>query len=444
MIRYSIAVVVALALAPAPQQPATAFVDVTVIPMGRERVLEHQTVVVSGGRIAAMGPHGSTSVPSNAVVVDGRGKYLLPGLGDAHAHLSTPGGGTALARRALTLYALSGVTMVRSMYTEPHHLAAVADIARGTAIGPHAVVVSPALHGGSAQTPQAARDSVRKYKVEGFPVIKVLPGMSRAVFDTLAAAARAENLPLAGHVPATVGLEAALAAGFVSVEHLDGLIEALARPGTSAPSGFFGLGMLDAIDEGRIARIVAMVKSSGVTIVPTEFSMEAYTNADSTAMWLRRPELQYAPPALVQMWGQQKEGFVRNPANTAERAARYRDIRRRLIRELHAAGVPIAVGSDAFTMFGVPGFATIEEMEILVASGLSPFQALAAATTEVARLLKLDGVTGTITVGGVADLVLVGRNPLDDISNLRHPAGVVLRGIWYDRAKLDSALAAQR
>jgi imidazolonepropionase-like amidohydrolase len=143
----------------------------------------------------------------------------------------------------------------------------------------------------------------------------------------------------------------------------------------------------------------------------------------------------------VAQWTRQKDGFARGVGVTPERAERYRTVRRRLIRELVAAGVPVAAGSDAFNMFDVPGIGTFNELETLVAAGLTPFQAITAATVTVARLMGIENDAGTIAVGKAADLVLLDANPLADVKNVRRQAGVMLRGRWFTRAALDAELA---
>lgn len=434
---------------PAPRaiQPASihAFVDVTLIPMDSARVQEHQTVVVANGLVTSAGPVGVVRVPAGATAIDGRGKYLMPGLGDAHAHLSTQGGDTALAQRALTLYLLKGVTMVRSMYTESHHATVAARIARGELRGPRVVLVSPALHGGNARTPDAARDSVRTYAAAGYQQIKVLPGLSRVVFEAIAEEARRLSVPLVGHIPAAVGLDGALAGGFASIEHLDGFVEAMQRGGQSTgPSGFFGFDMLDGIDDTRASGVIARTRTAGVTVVPTLVSMEVYANADSAASMARRESMPYVPAALRERWAREKDGFNRGNGVTANKATRFREVRRRLVRDLHAAGVPIALGSDGFSLFNVPGFSTMDELEVLVAAGLAPFSALEAATVGVARLLQLPGVTGKIAVGASADLLLLDGNPLESISNVRRQAGVMSRGTWLSREVIAAHLQQMR
>jgi len=429
--------------APAAAQPVAAFVDVTVIPMDRERTVDHQTVIVRDGRIERVGPSAATVPPANALIIDGRGKFLMPGLGDAHAHLSTPGGGQMLAERAVQLYALNGVTMARSMYTEPHHGPVRDRVDRGELLGPRLVLVSPPVGGQNVQEPAAARAAVQAHHAAGYRIVKVMPGLTRATFDTLVAAARAADMQLAGHIPADVGLRAVLDAKFLSIEHLDGFFEALhASPVSGPQSGFFGLGVLTSVDELRIPQVVADVKASGTTVVPTEFEMELFTSTEAGSDLAKRPEMRYAPAQLVAGWTQQKEGSARAFGITPERGARYRELRRRLIRDLNAAGVPIAAGSDAFNMFDVAGFGTFEEIETLVESGLTAYQALTAATVNVARLMGLDRDAGTIAPGRYADLVLLDANPLGDVRNVRRQAGVMLRGRWLPRTEIESKLTA--
>ena len=442
--RFSPSVIASIVYAAtAAAQPVVAFVDVTVVPMDRDRIVEHQTVIVRDGRIAAIGPSAGTRAPANATIIDGRGKFLIPGLGDAHAHLSTPGGGPGLAERAVQLYALNGVTMARSMYTEPHHAPVRDRIERGELLGPRLVLVSPPVGGQNTRTPEAARAAVQTHHAAGYRIVKVMPGLTRPTFDTLVVAARAAGMQLTGHVPGDVGLSGVLGARFASMEHLDGFLEALnPSPVTGPQSGFFGLGVVATVEESRISRLVADVKASGTTVVPTEFEMELFTSTEAGSELAKRPEMRYAPSQLVAGWTQQKDGSARAFGVTAERGARYHELRRRLISDLNAAGVPIAAGSDAFNMFDVAGFGTFGEIETLVASGLTPYQALAAATISVARLMGLDADAGTVATGRFADLVLLDANPLGDVRNVRRQAGVMLRGRWLPRSEVESKLAA--
>ena len=429
------------------QQVSHAFVDVAVIPMRGEPLLEHQTVLVSGARIQLIGPAARTSVPTGAVAIDGRGKFLIPGLGDAHVHLSTPGGTPELATQALTLLALNGVTMARSMYTEPHHLALLERQPPEGTFWPRLQLASPPLSRQSANQPGVAMDQVRQYAAAGFPIIKIFPEISRATFDSVAAEAARLHIGLAGHVPVDIGLEHALRSGFISVEHLDGILESLLPADSPVPAsrgGFFGFGLLDAIDEKQADRVIALIKASGASVVPTETGMEMFVSVDSVPGLAHRPEMRFVPPALITSWTQQKGGFVRGVGVTAERAARYRELRRCLIRSLDSAGVPVALGSDGWSLFQVPGFSTLSELEVYVAAGLTPLQALRTATVNVARLMGLGENAGTIVVGAPADLVLLDANPLQDITAIRRQAGVMIEGKWLPREERDRRLEALR
>ena len=405
--------------------------------MDRDGVIEHQTVLVRDGVIATIGPAATVRAPAGATVVDGRGKFLMPGLGDAHAHLSSVGGGTALAPLALQLFALHGVTMIRSMYTEPHHRSAVKAVEDGEMIGPRTVLASPAFTGQTAQTPQLARDSIRKYRSEGYTITKILPGISRETFDTLVAESKRLGMSVAGHIPQAIPLQHALASGMTSIEHLDGFMEAMNVSSGGRGSGFFGLGVLDGVDESLIPSLVEATRKAGTVIVPTEFEMELFVSPDSGSIHARRDEMRYLSAGFLQQWSRQKDNFAKGAGVSPERAARYRDVRRRIIRELQAAGVVIALGSDAFNLFNVPGPGVADELETYVGAGLTTQQALRSATVNVARLLALPNVTGTVTTGSVGDLLLLDANPLDAVGNVRRQAGVMLRGRWYDRATLD-------
>ena len=147
--------------------------------------------------------------------------------------------------------------------------------------------------------------------------------------------------------------------------------------------------------------------------------------------------MRFVATGLLQQWTRQKDNFAKGAGVTPERSARYREVRRRIIRDLHGAGVVIALGSDAFNLFNVPGPGVADELATLVGAGLTAQQALRTATVNVARLLAMPGVTGTMTTGSVGDVLLLDANPLDDVRNVRRLAGVLLRGTWFDGPALE-------
>src|SRR5687767_6485064 len=233
-------------------QPSTiVFTGVSVIPMDREEVLANQTVIIEGGRITYVG--GPRRAPAGATVVDGRGKFLMPGIAEFHAHV--PSGGQAIhAHRTLSLYALAGVTTARGMLGAPMHLALRDSIAAGQLFGPRLLTSGPSFNGNSVTSPEQAMAMVREQKAAGYDLLKIHPGVPRVAFDSLAATANRLGIPFAGHVPLEVGLDVAITAKHSTIDHLDGLVEAMysgPAPLTPQLNGFFGLGIVGQLDTSR-------------------------------------------------------------------------------------------------------------------------------------------------------------------------------------------------
>jgi imidazolonepropionase-like amidohydrolase len=440
-----LAALVTVAIPPAPQDPgaATAFVDVSVIPMDRERVLERQTVLVRGDRIVELGPAAQVRVPDRAVRVDGRGRFLIPGVAEMHAHV--PGGNDPRAlERVLLLYVANGVTTIRGMLGQPAHLALRDRLARGEVLGPTLVTSGPSLNGNSAPTPEAARRMVEEQRAAGYDFLKIHPGLTRATFDTMAATAARVGIRFAGHVPLDVGLARAIEARYASIDHLDGYVETLAGLAPGQPSGFFGMAVAEQADAARLPALVRATREAGVWIVPTETLMETVAEGVTPEEMLTRPGMQYMPAATLDGWANTLRSWRTQGPPSPEAARRFLALRRQLIRDLHAGGVGILLGSDAPQVGNVPGFSVQRELASYVAAGLTPYQALETGTTAVARFLGREGETGTVAVGKRADLVLLDANPLADITNFGRQAGVMVRGRWLDAGEIASRLEALR
>ncbi len=426
-----------LAAAPA-AQPAgqvVAFTSVNVVPMDRETVLPDQTVVVRDGRVADIGPAARVSVPKDAVRVDGRGKFLMPALAEMHAHV--PGGNASdeQIERVLFLYAANGIGTIRGMLGHPRHLALRERIAKGELWAPRLYTSGPSFNGNTARTIDVATAMVREQKAAGYDFLKIHPGVPRPVMDAVAAAAAEVGLFFAGHVPADVGLTRALELRQRTIDHLDGYIEAIARDGAPA-SQWFGVNLMDHVDESRVPALVRATKAAGTWMVPTEILLESTTSDEDPALMSKWPEMRHASPQQIASWIDTKRKMMAD-VPSANRA-RFIQVRRRLLKALHDAGVPFLLGSDAPQMWNVPGFSIHRELQVLVASGLTPYQALASGTRNVADFLGALDSTGTVAAGKRADLVLLEANPLADVSNTSRIAGVMLGGRWMDRAALDA------
>jgi imidazolonepropionase-like amidohydrolase len=428
----------------APGRGTFAFVDVSVVPMDRERVVRNQTVIVRDGGIAHMGPSATVRVPTGATTIDGSGRYLMPGLTEMHAHIPSPQQGEDTIERTLFLYLAGGVTTIRGMLGHPRHLELRAAAERHEILSPRIYTSGPSFNGNSAPTPEVAGRMVEEQHAAGYDLVKLHPGLSRDVFDAIVETADRVGIPFAGHVSADVGLHHALASGYHSIDHLDGYMEALAGHAggwNAQESGWFGLAYVDQVDPDRIRELAAITRGAGVWNVPTQSLMEHLLGPDSPEAMARWPEMRYMPEATVRQWTERTRAMRGNPDATRARLDRYIEVRRQIIRALHEAGAGLALGSDAPQMWNVPGFAIHRELRMLVESGLSPFDALATGNRDAARMLGA-GDWGTIAVGQAADLVLLDANPLEDMGNAGRIAGVMTRGWWLPRNELDRRLEA--
>ena len=432
-----------LCTAPAPDS-VVAFVDVTVIPMDRERSLPHSTVVVQGNRIMKVGPAKEVAVPKGALQVNGQGKFLIPGLAEMHAHI--PGGqaSDSTVQQTLFLYVSGGVTTIRGMLGHPRHLQLRAQAGRPDVISPWIYTSGPSFNGNTVPTVEAAVHRVAEQKEAGYDFIKIHPGIKREVFDSLSAAAQRAGLRVAGHVPLDVGLQRALEARYATIDHLDGYVEAMVRensPVNAAESQLFGLNLGEHLDESRMPALIQATKEAGVWNVPTQTLMENLAPNVSARDLARRPEMRFVDYSTLVTWTEEKSSVLRATGSSAASARRTLAVRRRLIGALHAGGAGLLLGSDSPQIYNVPGYSIHRELEAMVSAGLTPYQALETGTRNVALFFGTLEESGTIEPGKRADLVLLDGNPLSDIRNTSRRAGVMLHGRWLSKDAIDARLA---
>lgn len=422
---------------------ATAFINVNVVTMMDEHIISGQTVIVEAGLITQLGPVDSTPLPEDSVIVDGTDRYLLPGLAEMHGHI--PPASSPELGRVLTLLVANGVTTVRGMLGQPSHLALRSDLLEGRVFGPRLVTSGPSLNGDSVSGEVDAVRQVEAQHAAGYDFLKIHPGLNMDEFAAIAAAARKLDMPLAGHVPEAVGLERALVEGMSTIDHLDGYLAAMMPANSDASGGyggFFDVLLADQLQENDLDSLVAQTVAAGTWNVPTEALFEHRVSSVSTEDLSRRPEMQFMPANTIQQWVtarqqlQDERGFSPELGDNAIR------MRRQLILALHTAGAGLLLGSDAPQVFNVPGFSLHDELQYLVAAGLSPYAALSTGTSAVARFLGSN--TGVVAVGRDADLLLLDANPLDDINNTRRIHGVMLRGNWHPAEDLRRRLQIYR
>jgi imidazolonepropionase-like amidohydrolase len=429
------------------QQQVVAFVNVNVVPFDRERILTGQTVIVRDGRIAEIGPVEKTKVPAGALQIDGRGKYLMPGLADMHVHLF-PGMGQPddLTNQQFQLFLANGVTTIRNMIGKAEHLALRDRVAKGELLGPTIYTAGPPLLGNNVPTPEAAERAVVDQKKAGYDLLKVHEGLSPETYAAIAATAKRERIPFAGHVTATVGLARALDAQQNSIEHLDGYLQAMVAdnsPVKPTPSQVVLGQVLQHIDESKLASLAAATRKAGVWNDPTLTLFKLVVSDAKPEDYLKWPEMQYIPAKMREGFAKQKQSTMGNSASASERQ-RYLQLRNKVLVALHAAGAKLLIGPDSPQFFLVPGFATHRELESFVEAGLSPYQALEAATRNPAEYfaesMKTTRDFGTVETGLRADLILLDANPLQSVTNLSKRAGVMVRGRWLPESELRKML----
>lgn len=438
--RRFIALVVATLLTPIAVAEPLAFVNVSVVPMSSETVLEQQTVVVNDGVISVIGPVDDVPIPRDAEVIDGTDRFLMPGLAEMHAHV--PSAGSENLDRNFSLYVANGVTLIRGMLGQASHLELREQLENGVVFGPHLVTSGPSLNGRSVTGAANAEQLVRDQYNSGYDFIKVHPGLTADEFEAIGNTAMELGMPFAGHVPVAAGLERALQLNMASIDHLDGYFAALLpadSDGAGGYGGFFDVLLADKIDAGRIPDIARATAESGTWNVPTEVLIEDRINAVSVAELRARPGMQFMPRDTVDRWVAAKEALLAEHDFDPEVAALAIELRRRLILELHKAGAGLLLGADSPQVFNVPGFSLHDELDLLVAAGLTPYEALRTGTASVAEFLGSN--TGIVAVGRRADLVLLDANPLADVRHAQRIHGVALRGVWHSSDALSRRLS---
>jgi imidazolonepropionase-like amidohydrolase len=402
------------------------FRNVNVISMTSPKVAEKQTVVVTDGRIASVLPEGAmVKLPEGTTIVDGAGKYLIPGLAEMHGHLPPPNAPKRLLGDVLAMYLVNGITTVRGMLGHDGQVNLRQMSRKDTLVSPTLYVAGPSFNDQSVNSVQEAIDKVHAQKKEGWDLLKVHPGLTLAEYDAMAKTAKAEGIRFAGHVPDAVGLVHAIEMGHETFDHMDGYIEYL--DGAKGP-----------VDEKKLAAIVKKSKTAGVWIVPTSALWAVLFNGTPLETLKAYPELKYVPESAVATWAKMYE--ERKKVVPAADARNILENRVRILRALHEGGVKILMGTDSPQQFSVPGFSLHRELLFMRDAGMSPYEILKSGTVNVGHYFASDDSFGTIESGKRADLVLLNDNPLTDIQNVSKIEGVMARGRWFSRQELDKVL----
>lgn len=432
-----------------PAAPGTiAFVDVTVLPMDRPGTVSDQTVVVVDGEITEIGPSSEIRVGEGATIIDGSGRYLMPGLAEMHAHVP-PGSNPPrdAVEDILFLYIANGVTTIRGMLGSEYQIPLAEEIARDEVLGPTFYVGAPSINGNSAPNAERAEQMIRDHHAAGYDLQKIHPGVTVETWDHMAAVAAEVGFTYGGHIPAAVGLVHALETGMSTVDHLDGYVQAVAsddvvaQVNTGLPISLEGL--VNGVDEAKIGEIVDLTVQHDVYLVPTMYLWENLYGTTDAEPFLQQPEMRYVSQGQRDAWRNQA---APGPRGAPHVVRAFLDVRNRILKDLADAGAKVMMGTDSPQMFNVPGFALHREIAVMSEAGMTNQQILESGTVTVGQYVRdhlgIDHNFGTIAAGQRADLVLLGSNPLDDLTNLTDRVGVMVRGTWVSRAEIDAGLEA--
>ncbi len=438
------------------QQPTYILKDVSIITPGSEVVAEHQDVALTD-KILWIKPTSEQNSDPSATTIDAKGKFLIPGLWDMHVHLSD--------EKSLGLFTANGVTGVRVLFGNPTQLFWRNKIKEGKTIGPQMVLAGPIVDGpkpiwpGSiaVSTPEQARAAVQKIKKDGYDFVKVYSLLSRECYFAIADECKKQNIDFAGHVPHSVGILEAQAAGQRTSEHIMGVelecsdhpqeyrakIEAAAQEGRAKlteTSTALSPQIVESFSQAKLQELINGLAKGTMWQCPTLVVLRNIANLDQPGMG-NDAQNKYVMPFLKAQWDPKNDFRLkdRKPADW-ERSRKTYNFSLAFTSQMIKANVKILAGTDCLNPYVYAGYSLHEELALLVEAGMTPTQALATATINPSQFFGQEKTSGTVDIGKTADLVLLDANPLTDINNTLKINTVFQKGTHFDRAALDKVL----
>jgi imidazolonepropionase-like amidohydrolase len=453
------------------QNYTLAITHVTVIDATGGAPLPDMMVLIADQHITAMGPSKSVAIPPGAQVLDGAGKFLIPGLADMHVHLTGAGEPSGSREFILPLLVANGITTVRDMGGKVEYLTQLrGEIESGRRLGPRIFFTGPYLDGDPpgyqpsivVKNGAEARNAVDLLVSQHVDFIKTQSRLSREAYFAITEESRQKHIRFIGHVPDRVSALEASLAGQASIEHLTGVLLACSRkedelrkeqfvsdPAGATPeqalarSRAWQRKLLDSYSAEKADALIRAFVANGTWQVPT-FPINIHFGFMTPKTDLSHdPRMKYVPQNERKIW---QEGINERLEHRSEPdfALREEIVSRSLgiVGKMQTAGVRIMAGTDTAAPNVFPGSGLHEDLAYLVQAGLTPMQALQTATKNPAEFLGNLQTQGTIEPGKFADLVLLDANPLADIHNTQKIRAVILRGKLLDRAALDELLAS--
>jgi len=456
-----------LATADKNSEKIIAFQNVNLVPMTTEKIIRHQTVLIKGTSISAIGASNEVEIPENTMVIDGAQAYLMPGLADMHMHTRKDWLSDVWPVSPLSLYLANGVTTIRCFGEtgrSPDYILRWRDeINKGNLNGPTIYTSGQILYG-PVENPQR---EVREQKNRGFDFIKMYSFVSKDEFHQAITTAKESGIYTAGHIPFSVGLDGVLLEGMDEIAHIEELdfeffdfdrtkkLERIALfryildMATRQHKTLIGLNIED-FDQryGKIiSAVVAKLQAANIPICTTLVVSEGIVNKlHDREAFLAQPENKYFEKGYLDAFHQGKEKH-QVIFRGYEDFARFKyTLERLLLQKLKKAGIPLLLSTDAGTggMGIVPGFSIHDELRILTENGFTPYEAIVTGTVTASNVIQTmtgEDDFGTIEVGKRADFILVNKNPLEDVANIKDVRGVMASGSWYDKATLEKMIA---
>ena len=422
-----------------PQQSKVALVGGTLVDGTGAPAKSDSVVVVQGDRIVAAGRRAEVKLSSDTAIVDLKGKTILPGLWDMHLH--------SFSTEWLVGELAGGITTARDCGSQFEFITAVRDVIRsGQGVGPRLLLVGTTdtsgepFEGGMelrVLSPGDAREAVRRFHAAGFEQSKVFEDMTPDLLRAITEESHRLNMTVTGHLPAELTPFEAVEAGMDGIEHTLYILPAFVPKGTAPPAQVAGIDKLELLalqvdlSSSQFKEAVEFFVKHRTVIDPTLVISERWGHPKTTPMSTFQPGVEKMPQELALPLN--ADGLDAPSAEVWQRAF---DKELGIVGALHKAGVIILAGSDA----RIPGHEFHRELELLVKAGLTPMQAIQAATIVPARVMKMDGELGTIEAGKLADLVVVDGNPLENISSIRNVTTVMKDGRMYYAATLWQAI----
>jgi amidohydrolase family protein len=417
------------------QNPRIVFSNVSVVTMEREEILAHRDVVVEVGVIRIVEEHRAKKPwVTGTVVVDGSGKYLLPGFSDMHIHTEFGD------QEQLKLYLVNGVTTVLNLNGSATALEWRAKIASGEMLGPRLYTSGQIVDGDPptnnthvvVRNRAEAEKTVDEQVHQGYDFIKPYSALSRDAYEGVVEAAKRDHIRLVGHVPWSVGVQGTIDADQDAIAHVEELYRYFVDRHKKPPPD-------TQPDAAKIGTLARELKDHHIWVITTlSANADILRQATGLAEVLASPEMKFVPKFYLDDCRTGGDPYATRGKDWILQNQIMVPFLFKIVAGLRAAGVSMMAGTDATNPIQVPGISFHDELAALVEAGLSPYEALQTGTINPQIFLRQSKVAGTVTAGKTADLVMLDANPLANIANTRAIAGVMIRGRWLNHSQLET------